>query len=258
MTVVLKAFKYSGSKTRYLTCYKRPPRYVRRVVEPYLGSGAFVLNAMNTLGVDGIGYEVSSEIVSLWRWLQLSRPQDIYDLDRLVVDTYRRKGRFDVRDLDIHQGALTYLRLHVCAIPRGLLRGYLLMPNLKLPVATTIASLPIVRRLKVVHASGHSHLEDGRDFWFIDPPYVINTDRTSVTDAIKTSGYSDDALAYQPAQTQRLLERIARSGIMTYGSRAKRVFPSLAWRPVDVRGVGGNNHQTSYRVEHVAYLNDWT
>ena len=257
MTALLKAFNYSGAKTRYLRYYRPLPSDVQRVVEPYLGSGSFVLNAMHHNKVDGIGYEVSPEIVSLWRWLQTCKPQDIYDLDRLVDDTYKRQGRFDVRSLDIPIGALTYLRIHICAIPRGLLRGYLMMPNLKLPVATTVASLPVLRRLDVRHASGHTHVEGDRDAWFIDPPYVDDRRDTTVVDNIRTSGYSRAAEDYSIDDTLQLLERLRRPACVTYGSAAKRVFTKLSWRLVDVRGVGGPNQATRYRAEFVSYINDW-
>lgn len=261
MKQFLKAFNYSGSKTRYLQYYRPIPASVDRIVEPYLGSGAFVLNAMHFRNLEGIGYDVSPEVIAIYRWLKECKPQDIYDLDYLVRDTYKRCGRFDIRTLDIPYGALQYVRIHQCTVMRGIFRGYYYVESFlgkrqteyKLPIVDTIKCLPVIRRLELVHGSGDTHVEGSRDGWFIDPPYLDE----SRGDTVNNSGYSDAADGYTTDDTLRLIERINRPACMTYGSAAKRTFTKLDWQLVKVKGVAALSGASKWRVEYVTYMNGW-
>ena len=49
----MKLFRYSGNKVRLIKHYRKPSHDVKRIVEPYLGSGAYSLaNDKPGLGIE--------------------------------------------------------------------------------------------------------------------------------------------------------------------------------------------------------------
>ena len=76
--------RYSGNKTRLLKYYGIPVSEVyatggiKRIVEPYFGSGAFSLNQT----LPAVGYEINPLLCEMYRWLQ--QPGVSFDLFELL------------------------------------------------------------------------------------------------------------------------------------------------------------------------------
>lgn len=241
---MLKAFRYSGSKTRLLRYYKQPGSSAKRVVEPYLGSGAYGLNS----GLPVLGYEINRDLVALWVWLKQVTVAELVDLNRQVEDHKKRTQKPDVRDMGLPHGAEVYVRVNVCSVVVGQLSSWKVYPQHHLPVEDTIACLPRIREVEVVHGDGAGYRDVEGDWLFIDPPYVGT--RGNYND--KQGGNTEHL--YDTAQTQALVDRTTRPLVFTYGTGALEIFPSLCWRLIKMSKVpnmrcGG----VTVRHEYVAY-----
>lgn len=236
---IISAFAYSGSKRRQVPYLRKPPRGTRRVVEPYLGSGAYSLNA----GLDAVGYEVNRDVCELWWWLQSASPQDLYDLRALVEDRRHRDPRLDVRTLDIPTGALTLLRLTVCDLHSGKLSSYrVYLSTSALPIGNTIKALPHLQRIEVRNESGTEVVGKRGECLFIDPPYV-NT----------SSHYTTRGNSFDEASITRQVARAAVPLAVTY--HRPEVCPELIWHDLPTLTTFAVTAKVKRR-EHVAYR-DW-
>ena len=124
----LKAFRYSGSKTRLLPAIGPLPPGTQRIIEPYLGSGAFSLNATGP----ALGYEINRAVCEVWWWLQGATPADIRDLGAWTDARRALDPKIDVRELRLPIGPETWVRLNCASVVTGQLSSWRLYPQ---PVA---------------------------------------------------------------------------------------------------------------------------
>lgn len=245
----MRLFRYSGNKSRYLKHYKKPPQNVKRVVEPYLGSGAYLLST----NLPGLGFETNADVVAMWHWLQKSSPQDLLDLQAeyqtLVRNHPDPHQKPDVRLMKLDRGPQTYVRVNCTGVVVGQLTAWKIYPQFSLPVEKTIECLERIKDIEVIHGSAndYKHLDD--DLLFVDPPYV-NT----------VGGYieknkKDHEKAYSTVDTMRLIESTSNPIIMTYGDGASSLFP-YEWEKVASRKVPNlRKGGTVDRTEWVSYIN---
>lgn len=235
-------FKYSGNKNRMLSLYRPPPAGVTRVVEPYLGSGAYVLNQPH---LRGLGFDLNPYVVDLWTWLQSTDADTLRALDRKLKDAKQKTLKPDIREMGLERGEMLYLKVNVCGLVVGQWSSWGVYPQHHLPLDRTIASLSDARRVEVRLASATQYEPQQGDMLFVDPPYV------------NTSGNYLNEGGYNPQNTLDLLDRCKGMPVVfTYGDGAPDVFPGLPWEVVSVRQVPNfRRGGVVTRKEYVAYLN---
>ncbi len=239
-----RLFRYSGNKAKLLPLYRPMPSGVRRIVEPYLGSGAFLLNS----NLPALGYEINRDLVAMWHWLQEATPKDLHDLYAFVEDRKRLETKPDVRDMKLDLGRQTYVRVNVCSVVVGQLSSWKVYPQHMLPVEETIRCLPRLRDVQVIHGSGEDHVCEEGDFLFVDPPYI-----GTVGNYVEKGG-KEIELSYDPKNTIRLLD-CSCPAMLTYGSNAAEVFPSYSWELVKtVKVPNMRKGGTVDRHEYVSYI----
>lgn len=232
----LRLFRYCGNKAKLLHLYRPVPCGVQRIIEPFLGSGAFMLN--NDL--PGVGYEMNPRIVAMWRWLKQASVNDLRDLADLV--DRHKKDRPSVRDFNLGVGPETYVCVNVTGLVVGQLSSWTIYPQHSLPVEDTIRCLPRLRDIEVVHGDGHQFVAQDGDMLFVDPPYVATS-----------ANYAK--IAYDPADTIRMIEACNCPTIFTYGTNAPDVFPQCEWRAIkSVRVPNMRRGGTVDRREMVTYF----
>ncbi len=239
-----RLFRYSGNKAKLLPLYRPIPYGTKRVVEPYLGSGAFLLNSK----LPGLGYEINADLIALWHWLKKATARDLLDLNAMVEDRKKSEVKPDVRDMKLDLGPQTYVRVNVCSVVVGQLSSWKVYPQHKLPVEDTIACLPRIRDIEVIHGSGENHVCQEGDFLFVDPPY-IGTKGNYVE-----KGGKEIELSYDPQNTIRLLD-CSCPAMLTYGSNASETFPCYSWELVKtVKVPNMRKGGTVDRHEYVSYI----
>ena len=241
----LKAFRYSGSKTRLLGDIGSLPPTTRRIVEPYLGSGAFVLNATGP----AIGYETNLAVCEVWWWLQRSTPADVRDLAAWTDARRAADSKLDVRELGLPIGPQTWIRLNCASVVTGQLSSWRLYPQHRLPTEETIRCLDRIREIQVVHGNGELAEISAGDGLFVDPPYAGTLANYLEGDRRRQAEQHD------PALTTALITRTDAPAILTYGTDAKSAFPAYDWAVLRTSRVpnmrlGG----TTNRIEHVARI----
>lgn len=242
---MLKAFRYSGSKDKIISLLRPIPSYVTQIIEPFAGSLSFSLNS----GRPFLAWDTSKELISLWKWLKVSTPQDL-----LALKQYEGMQKVDVRSLPICTEAKTYLRINIASVMTGQLSSWSIYPQHRLPIDKTLEALPMIK--KGSYYCGNAAVLTFADktetgsLLFLDPPY-INT-RGNYSD--KNSG------DLQAIETVKSLVKAFRDHpiILTYGDGAEEVFPDYSWETILVRKVpnlrcGG----TVERREKAAYLGTW-
>lgn len=241
-----RLFRYSGNKAKLLPLYRPIPHGVTRVVEPYLGSGAFSLNA----SVPAVGYEINGDLCAMWNWLKSATPQDLQDLNALVEDWKKRTEKPDVRDMALDLGRQTYVRVNCCSVVVGQLSSWKVYPQHSLPIAETLKCLPRLQDITVIHGRGESHVAQEGDLLFVDPPYV------GTTGNYVEKGGKNIEDAYKPQDTINLLSGVRCPVIFTYGSNAREIFPQFTWELVKtVKVPNMRKGGTVDRTEWVAYTN---
>ena len=164
----MKLFRYSGNKVRLIDLYKNPPEGTKRIVETYLGSGAYLLKST----LPGLGYEANGDIVAMWKWLQTTTPEELRDLHSFVEAKKLEKEKPDARELGLDLGQLTYVRINVTGVLTGQLTAWKIYPQYSLPVESTIKCLSRIKEIEVVHGDGGNYSHEEGDMLFIDPPYL--------------------------------------------------------------------------------------
>ena len=241
-------FRYSGSKWKVIEKLKPPPIH-KRIVEGYLGSGAFLLS--NT--APGLGIDLNPNIVDLWNWLKTVTPERLVELEELRVKAVAAApdNKPDVRTLGLSTGEQLYMRVNVTGVYVGQLSSWKIYPKWKLPIEKTSAELDRLKNIDVVLGKAHvDYVEQDGDLVFLDPPYA-GTKANYKVDAKK--GIEE---VYNPQDTVDLISRLSCPTILTYGTDAKMTFPQYEWHEVLRKKVplirkGG----TVERIEHVAYIN---
>lgn len=242
-----KLFKYSGNKSKLVPFYRRPPDGTLRVVEPYLGSGAYILSTE----LPGLGFEVNQEVVAMWEWLKGAAPEDVREVDRIVRDAKLREEKPDVRTLQLDLGRQTYVRINTASVVTGQLKSWKIYPQHNIPVELTLQCLPRLREIEVVHGNANSYFHRDGDLLFIDPPYV-GTDGGYE----EKRGKTDFSKTYDPEGTKRLIASTTNPIIFTYGDGAQQIFSEYKWEHVKTAKVPNMRRGgTTDRSEWVAYIN---
>lgn len=236
-------FCYCGNKGRLLDLYRAPPTNTKRIVELYLGSGAFALNH----DLPALGIDQDARVVGLWHWLQQTTPAELLALDRLVSEARLLEPKLDIRTLPISEGARLYLKINLCGLVVGQWSSWSLYPQHKLPLDRTLKALGQAKQTEVLWGDAAqyvvSHQHPG-DLVFIDPPYV------------GTSANYLSEKGYKPSDTLDWLSKITNPVIFAYGDGAPDVFPGLPWEKVKERSVPNfRNGGVVKRMEYVCYLN---
>jgi site-specific DNA-adenine methylase len=243
---VNRLFRYSGNKAKLLSLYRPIPNGVARVVEPYLGSGAFSINS----GIPAIGYEVNKDLYAVWTWLKQATAQDLHDLNDLVEDWKKRQEKPDVRDMKLDLGRQTYVRVNCCSVVVGQLSSWKVYPQHSLPIEETIKCLPKLRQIEVVHGRGEDHKPVDGDLLFVDPPYI-----GTIGNYQEKNGQQIEK-EYDPKDTEKLLDEVSCPVIFTYGSNAKEIFPNYDWELIKtVKVPNMRKGGTVDRTEWAAYIN---
>ncbi len=245
---LLKAYKYSGSKTKLLPLLKAPKPF-NRIVEPYGGSAAFALNNAGPAVI----YDINTNVIDLWNFLKTTTPerlQELEDLRSLAVSNHP-DNKPDVRELGLSKGEETYLRINSSGVYVGQLNSWVLYKQWKLPVKKTSECLPRIREMDFVYGDAHTlYTEKDGDIVFIDPPY-IGTDA-----GYKQNGKGGIEKNYNPQSTIDMISRLSCPIIFTYGDRAQQVFPNYKWEVLLKKKVPNiRRGGTVERTEHVCYIN---
>lgn len=240
----MRLFRYSGNKTRYAHLYRSPPAGATRLVEPYLGAGAYYLQH----NFPGLGIDLNERIIALWSYLQTTTPQRLQELQTLVDSL---PAKTDIRTIDnITHGEMLYLKVNICSVVVGQFSSWRMYNHkFKLPIDQTIALLPKLRHIQLVHGPASSYQPQPGDTVFLDPPY-LNT-----SSHYKTSSHNLDK-EYRPQDTLELIRRIPNPIIFTYGSSAPQDFPDFRWELVAERKVPNmRSGGVVTRQEYVSYHN---
>lgn len=238
----LRLFRYSGNKAKLLPLYRKPPVSAQRIVEPYLGSGAYGLNT----DLPVLGYDLNQDLVAMWHWLQKATIEDLKYLETAVDMARFIEEKPDCRNLKLATGPQTYVKINVCSVVVGQLSSWKIYPQHKLPVEQTIQCLSRLKRFEVHCASANSYEHKDGDLLFIDPPYVA-------TSANYGKGMED---SYNPEDTVKLITSTTNHIIFTYGTSAPTIFPQYKWELVKtVKVPNMRKGGTTERHEYVAYIN---
>lgn len=239
-------FRYSGNKSRLLKHYRTPPPGTKRVVETYLGSGAFLLAQTHP----GLGYDTNGDLVAMWHWLQKCTRQDLLDLNSDVEKLKLTESKPDVRKLGLALGPQTYVRINTTGVLVGQLTAWRIYPQNKLPVDNTSKYLEKIRDVEVIHGDASLYQHWNGDLLFVDPPYV------GTTGGYVEKGKGSLEARYKPQDTVNLIDQTTNPVILTYGDGAQDIFPSYDWQLVATRKVPNvRRGGTVDRSEYVAYVN---
>ena len=183
---------------------------------------------------------MNPRIVAMWRWLKQASANDLYDLADLVEK--HKKDRPSVRDFKLDVGPEAYVCINVTGLVVGQLNSWTIYPQHSLPVHDTIRCLKKLKDIEVVQGDGHQFVAEDGDMLFVDPPYVATS-----------ANYAK--IAYDPADTIRMIEACNCPTIFTYGTNAPDVFPQCKWSMVKSVCVPNMRRGgTVNRREMVTYL----
>lgn len=237
--------RYSGNKSKLLADY-RDHRHmnVSRIVEPYLGSGAFSLNQT----LPAVGYEINTALVAMWNWLKECSADDLMELNAFVEDAKSREEKPNVKDMGLDLGPQTYVRVNVCSVVVGQLSSWRIYPQHSLPIQSTLACIPRLRNIEVRNESANAYEHSAGDLLFIDPPYVGTVGNYK--------GETNHEKEYRPEDTVRLISSTTNPIMLTYGTNAPEVFPDYKWHVVKKKKVPNmRKGGTVDRIEYVSYIN---
>ena len=244
----MRLFRYSGNKAKLAALYDLPQRPFKRIVEPYLGSGAFSLRHCE--GKDVLGYEINEDLYDMWMWLKTVSPDQLIELYDFVEDLKTKEDKPDLRSVNLENGPLTYLRVNVCSVMIGQLSSWKVYPQHKLPVKKTIECLPLIRNFEIVLGNGEDYISKDGDLAFIDPPY-LNT-----TGNYKSTKNARIETSYDPRTTVDLISRLSCPIIFTYGTNAPDIFPQFDWKLIkQIKVPNIRSGGTVDRMEYAAYIN---
>jgi len=233
----LKSFPYMGNKSRYVKYIRSPPKNTERVVELYLGSGAYFLNKSGDL--QGLGFEYDKNLCELWWWLQKQTKQDIEDLAE-YIEYAKTKFKYVqelTNDYGLEKGAELFVRICCCGWSKGVLENSLLFKEYKINVKV---DLDKIKQIEVLNKPcSHYNYREG-DLVFIDPPYI------------DTYGNYQNS-GYHPDQTRRIIKTIKGPIIFTYGDNC--TFPEYHWQKLGNKAVGLQSGESRVRGEYITYIN---
>ena len=239
-------FRYSGNKSRMTRHLRPPPPGTTRLVEPFLGSGGYMLSWME--GRTGLGCDFDPRVVSLWKWLQGTSEATLRELDAWWKASRSESPPptvTEIREL-FGEGPALYFKINVCGAYVGQWSSETTYPQHELPVPKTLEALSAARQVEVTQGdwTGLGNFLQEGDCVLFDPPYK------------GTKGNYKDEGAFDPTRILEVIGGWACPVIFTYGEGAEEIFPGLPWEVAVVRQVprlrGGG---TVTRRELVAYLN---
>lgn len=244
----MSLFRYSGGKSRMIRRYgdfaQIPvPPGTTRLVEPFLGGGAFTLFALKQRAVDvGLGFDIDPNVIALWKWLQAPGAEKA--LTDLASWYERQTEKLDIRQTGLSEGAQLYLKINVCSTMVGQWSGWSIYPEQhRLPLSETLSWLEWARRLDVREGGALGYLPQKGDAVFLDPPYI------------GTSGNYSNERNFDPATARVVVERCKAANVpvlFAYGDGASELFPDLLWEEVCTRLVP--NLRLGGTVERREYL----
>lgn len=240
------AFRYFGNKRKYVKQYRKPENY-NRIVELFLGSGAFSIQS----NVPAIGFELSEKVCSIWDFLKNTTPEELLSLEKYWLDNRKELNKQPADSLPYkNQGLINYVKVNVCGVYNGITTCSSLYAQHALPVKNTIAALNRIQDITVVNTSFDTYEPTEGDLVFVDPPY-LNTRA-----AYKNKSSTDTCLDFSPEKLSNFLATIKNPIIFTYGNGAEKDYPMYKWEKIDERFTpkirGGGK---SCRIEYVSYLN---
>lgn len=241
-------FKYSGNKKDIVPLLRPLPPF-KRVVEPYLGSGAFICSRTEP----ALGIDINPNIIDLWTWLRdeatSERLGELAGIAQAAVDKAPDK-KPDVRTLGLSKGEMLYLKINITSVCVGQLSSWKIYPQHKLPIDSTSALLDRIKNVELILGNEESYVEQDGDVVFVDPPYLD----TSAN--YKQDGKCGIEEGYRSEATVRLIRRLSCPVVFTYGTNAKEVFPEFDWEVVKVKKVPNlRKGGTVERIEHASYIN---
>lgn len=242
---MLSLCRYSGNKSKLLKDY-RDYRHmdVTRIVEPYLGSGAFSLNQ----SLPALGFEINSALVAMWKWLKTCSPDDLIDLNEKIEMAKSQEEKPNVKDMNLELGPQTYVRVNICSVVVGQLSSWRIYPQHSLPIQSTIACLPRLKNIEIRNENAINYEHRDGDLLFIDPPYVGTIGNYK--------GETNHEKEYRPEDTIRLISSTTNPIILTYGTNAPEIFPDYEWHVVKKKKVPNmRKGGTVDRIEYVSYIN---
>lgn len=224
-------FRYSGNKGRMLGLLPPPPPGTRRLVEPFLGSGAYSLawiKADPTLGA--LGFDSDPRVIVLWKFLQspsasetLLKLHTWWETTKQSIPAPRVEN---VRDL-FGEGASLYFKINVCGVYAGQWSASQGYPQFALPTEKTLAALDFARKVQVQEGDWQTvrDLLKPGDAVLLDPPYL------------GTRGNYLNETTFDPSKIEKEILSWEVPVLVTYGTGAPEIFPELPWELVQIRQV---------------------
>lgn len=240
------AFRYSGNKAKLINLYRLPDKKYNHIVEPYLGSGSFLMNT----DIPGTGYEINKDLYDMWKWLQTSSELDLIRLNQYVESIKKEADKVDIRTLDLDYGAMIYLKINICSVMVGQMSSWKIYNKHNLPIDKTIRCLDRIKEVDILNQSGEEHIDSGNELIFLDPPYIgtngnyIDAKRKNINNI------------YSPQNTIDFINKCTSPIIFTYGTNAESIFPMYKWELVkEVKVPNIKMGGTVTRKEMVSYIN---
>jgi site-specific DNA-adenine methylase len=236
-------FRYSGNKSTYTNLYRTPPPGVTRIVEPFLGSGAYSLSR----GMPALGFDLDERVITLWKWLQ-SLTSDQFRAWAVAMDLRlqlaKTQGIVDIRDLHLDRGPELYLSVNICSAFVGSFSRRIYNQH-SLPTGNTFQCYPNLYQVQVKNYSAAKYIYEAGDLIFLDPPYLGTR-----------GGYKGEEMSAAIMALVRNLIQLPAPIIFTYGDGAPELFPDLKWETLGIRRPPNITHGgIMVRTEHVAYIN---
>lgn len=238
-------FRYSGNKEKLVKYYKTPPKGTKRIVELFLGSGAY---SIANSEIPAIGYEINSYLCEMWNFLKTTSKKELEDLDAFIRDCKSKEEKPDCKLLGLPKGKETYVRVNCTGVYTGQLSAWKIYPQHSLPIDKTITLLPKIQQIEIANQSFETYQQQEGDLVFCDPPYIG-------TIANYKSGKSHED-KFNPETVSDFLKTLTVPIIFTYGTSCQTVFPDYEWQKILDKKVpnircGG----TVDRTENVCYIN---
>jgi site-specific DNA-adenine methylase len=207
-----------------------PPPGTQRILEPFLGSGAY---SLSWLGVQphlrAVGLDLDSRVVKLWKFLQQVDPELLRDLDAWWEEKKNTTPAPRVEQVQeiFGEGAALYFKINVCGVYTGQWSASQGYPQFSLPLQKTLEALEVSQRVEVFEADWKAVVDVLKpgDAVLLDPPYL------------GTSGNYLDEKMFDPSSIQEQVLSWGVPVLVTYGTGAPEIFPDLPWELVQIRKV---------------------